>query len=162
MKWYKTKTKNYLAHEVVAFFMRENNYDEYKNAKFTTKCIDGKYIIILYNENEDIETLFPKDAVKEAYYVKGEFDYIKIVTHNLVEQLGGYPKIFLFLNPISIKIIGNFNQRGGINIILNKNKHIEITLNYSDLYDIKFFDKEKITKEYTDKYFDELQEILYK
>lgn len=54
MKWYRTKEANYLSHEVIAFFMRENNYSNYKNAKFTTKYVDGNYIVILYNENENI------------------------------------------------------------------------------------------------------------
>lgn len=30
MKWYKTAETNYLAHEVITFFMREENYDKYK------------------------------------------------------------------------------------------------------------------------------------
>ncbi|MCF2673612.1 hypothetical protein [Fusobacterium varium] len=162
MKWYKTAETNYLAHEVIAFFMREENYDKYKNAKFTTKYVDGNYIVILYNENEDIETLFPKDEVKETYNLKGELDYIKMIAFNLMEQLGGFLKIFLLLNPLSIKTIGDFNQRGGINIVLNENKYIEITLNFSDLYDIKYFENGKLINEYNDIYFDGLQEILYK
>ena len=162
MKWYRTKEANYLSHEVIAFFMRENNYSNYKNAKFTTKYVDGNYIVILYNENEDIETLFPKDEVKETYNLKGELDYIKMIAFNLIEQLGGFLKIFLFLNPLSIKTIGDFSQRGGINIVLNENKYIEITLNFSDLYDIKYFENGKLINEYNDIYFDGLQEILYK
>jgi len=162
MKWYKTAETNYLAHEVIAFFMREENYDKYKNAKFTTKYVDGNYIVILYNENEDIETLFPKDEVKETYNLKGELDYIKMIAFYLMEQLGGFLKIFLFLNPLSIKTIGDFSQRGGINIVLNENKYIEITLNFSDLYDIKYFENGKLINEYNDIYFDGLQEILYK
>ncbi|MEG9320167.1 hypothetical protein [Fusobacterium varium] len=90
MKWYKTVETNYLAHEVITFFMREENYDKYKNAKFTTKYVDGNYIVILYNKNEDIETLFPKDEVKETYNLKGELDYIKMIAFNLMEQLGGF------------------------------------------------------------------------
>ncbi|MCB8566296.1 hypothetical protein [Fusobacterium ulcerans] len=90
MKWYKTAETNYLAHEVIAFFMREKNYDKYKNAKFTTKYVDGNYIVILYNENEDIETLFPEDEIKETYNLKGELDYIKMIAFNLMEQLGGF------------------------------------------------------------------------
>ncbi|WP_462350957.1 hypothetical protein [Fusobacterium varium] len=162
MKWYRTKETNYLSHEVIAFFMREKNSSKYKNAKFTTKYIDGNYIIILYNENEDIETLFPKDEIKDIYNLKAELDYIKMIAFNLMEQLGGFLKIFLFLKPLTIKTIGAFNQRGGINIILNENKHIEITLNFSDLYDIKFYKDEKLLKEHKDIYFYELQEILYK
>lgn len=171
MKWYRTKETNYLAHEVIAFFMRENNYSKYKNAKFTTKYVDflsdfliqnGNYIIILYNENEDIETLSPKDEIKETYNLKGELDYIKMIALNLMEQLGGFFKISLFLNPLSIKTIGDFSQRGGINIVLNENKYIEITLNFSDLYDIKYFENGKLINEYNDIYFDGLQEILYK
>ncbi len=162
MKWYKTVETNYLAHEVIAFFMREENYDKYKNAKFTTKYVDGNYIVILYNKNEDIETLFPKDEVKETYNLKGELDYIKMIAFNLMEQLGGFFKIFLLLKPLSIKAIGDFNQRGGINIVLNENKYIEITLNFSDLYDIKYFENGKLINEYNDIYFDGLQEILYR
>ena len=162
MKWYKTAETNYLAHEVIAFFMKEETYSKYKNDKFTTKYVDGNYIIILYNENEDIETLFPKDEVKETYNLKGELDYIKMIAFNLKEQLGGFLKIFLFLNPLSIKTIGDFNQRGGINIVLNENRYIEITLNFSDLYDIKYFENKKLINEYNDIYFDGLQEILYK
>ena len=162
MKWYKTAETNYLAHEVIAFFMKEENYSKYKNAKFTTKYVDGNYIVILYNENENIETLFPKDEVKETYNLKVELDYIKMIAFNLMEQLGGFLKIFLLLNPLSIKTIGDFNQRGGINIVLNENKYIEITLNFSDLYDIKYFENGKLINEYNDIYFDGLQEILYK
>lgn len=162
MKWYRTKEANYLAHEVIAFFMRENNYSNYKNAKFTTKYVDGNYIIILYNENEDMETLFPKDEIKETYDLKAELDYIKMVASNLMEQLGGFLEILLNLNPIDIRTIGDFNQRGGVNIILEDNKNILIKLNYSDLYDIKFFEDDKLLKEHNDIYFDGLQEILYK
>lgn len=162
MKWYRTKETNYLSHEVIAFFMRENNYSKYKNAKFTTKYVDRNYIIILYNENEDIETLFPKDEIKETYNLKGELDYIKMIAFNLMEQLGGFLEILLNLNPINIKTMGDFNQRGGIDIVLNENKHIEITLNFLDLYDIKYFENGKLLKEHNDIYFDELQEILYK
>lgn len=162
MKWYKTVETNYLAHEVIAFFMREENYDKYKNAKFTTKYVDGNYIVILYNKNEDIETLFPKDEIKEKYNLKGELENIKMIAFNLMEQLGGFTNIFLFLNPTNIKTIGDFNQRGGINIVLNENKYIEITLNFSDLYDIKYFENGKLINEYNDIYFDGLQEILYK
>ncbi len=162
MKWYRTKEADSLKHDIIAIFMREKNSSKYKNAKFTTKYIDGNYIIILYNENEDIETLFPKDEIKDIYNLKAELDYIKMIAFNLMEQLGGFLKIFLFLKPLTIKTIGAFNQRGGINIILNENKHIEITLNFSDLYDIKFYKDEKLLKEHKDIYFYELQEILYK
>lgn len=162
MKWYRTKEANYLAHEVIAFFMRENNYSNYKNAEFTIRYLDGDYIIILYNKNEDIETFLPKDEIKEKYNLKGELDYIKMIASNLMEQLGGFLKILLNLNPIDIKTIGDFNQRGGINIILEDNKNILITLNYSDLYDIKYFKNKKLINEYNDIYFDGLQEILYK
>ncbi len=90
MKWYKTKETNYLSHEVIAFFMREKNYIKHKNAKFTTKYVDGNYLVILYNENEDTETLFPRDEVKETYNLKVELDYIKMIAFNLMEQLGGF------------------------------------------------------------------------
>ncbi len=160
MKWYRTKETNYLAYEIIAFFMRENNYSKYKNTKFTTKYVDGNYIIILYNENEDIETFLPKDEIKETYNLKGGLDYIKMVTFNLMKQLGGFLEILLSLNLIDIKTIGDFNQRGGINIILEDNKNILITLNYSDLYDIKYFKDEKLINEYNDIYFDGLQDIF--
>ena len=162
MKWYRTKEANYLSHEVIAFFMKENNYDRYKNSDFIVKYLDGNYIVIIYNENEDIGTIFSKDEIKEKYDLKAELDYIKMIASNLMEQLGGFLEILLNLNPIDIKTIGDFNQRGGINIILNENKHIEITLNFSDLYDIKFYKDEKLLKEHKDIYFYELQEILYK
>jgi len=162
MKWYRTKETNSLSHEVIAFFMRENNYDRYKNSNFTVKHLDGDYIVILYNENEDIGTIFSKDEIKEKYYLKGELDYIKIIASHLMEQLGGFLKILLTLNPVDIKTIGDFKQRGGINIILEDNKNIAIALNFSDLYDIKYFQDGKLLKEHNDIYFDELQEILYK
>ena len=43
---------------------------------------------------------------------------------------------------------------------LNNNKIVRIALNYRDLYDIQFFDGEKVEKEYEDVYFDELLDIL--
>lgn len=162
MKWYRTKEANYLSHEVIAFFMRENNYSNYKNAEFTIRYLDGDYIIILYNKNEDIETFLPKDEIKEKYDLKGELENIKMIAFNLMEQLGGFTNIFLFLNPTNIRPIGDFKQMGGINLIFKDNKNITITLNFSDLYDIKYFEDGKLLKEYNDIYFNKLQEILYK
>ena len=59
-----------------------------------------------------------------------------------------------------IEMLGSFKQMGGARLKLNNNKIVRIALNYSDLYDIQFFDGEKIEREYKDVYFDEIIDIL--
>lgn len=39
MKWYRTKEKNPIKQGTIAFFMRKDHYQEYKNGIFTIKKI---------------------------------------------------------------------------------------------------------------------------
>lgn len=161
MKWYRTKEKNPIKQEVIAFFMREDDYDEYENGIFTVRKVDGDYYIILHNEDEKIDTLKLEDEKQEINRrIELEYENNKFIFESLIAQMGGELFVRYGLGVKEIEMLGSFKQMGGARLKLNNNKIVRIALNYSDLYDIQFFDGEKLEKEYEDVYFDELLDIL--
>ncbi|MFV0578816.1 MAG: hypothetical protein ACK5NU_09155 [Fusobacterium ulcerans] len=161
MKWVKTKEKNPVKQEAIAFFMREDDYDKYENGIFTVRKVDEDYYIILHNKDEKIDTLKLEDE-KQGINRKIELEYKnnKFILESLIAQMGGELFVRYGLGVKEIEMLGSFKQMGGARLKLNNNKVVRIALNYSDLYDIQFFDGEKIEKEYEDVYFDELLDIL--
>ena len=161
MKWYKTKEKNPVKQEAIAFFMREDDYDEYKKGIFTVRKIDEDYYIILHNKNENIDTLKLEDEKQEINRkIELEYKNNKFILESLIAQMGGELFVGYGLGVKEIEMLGSFKQMGGARLKLNNNKIVRIALNYRDLYDIQFFDGEKIEKEYEDVYFDELLDVL--
>lgn len=161
MKWYKTKEKNPVKQEAIAFFMREDDYDEYENGIFTVKKVAEDYYIILHNKDEKIDTLKLKDEKQEINRkIELEYQNNKFIQESLIAQMGGEFFVRYGLGVKEIEMLESFKQMGGARLKLNNNKIVRISLNYSDLYDIQFFDGEKIEKEYEDVYFDELLDVL--
>lgn len=161
MKWVKTKEKNLIKQEAIAFFMREDDYDEYENGIFTVKKIAEDYYIILHNKDENIDTLNLEDEKKEINRkIELEYQNNKFILESLIAQMGGEFFVRYGLGVKEIEMLGSFKQMGGARLKLYNNKIVRISLNYSDLYDIQFFDGEKIEKEYEDVYFDELLDVL--
>lgn len=161
MKWNKTKEKNPIKQEAIAFFMREDDYQEYKNGIFTVRKVDEDYYIILHNKDENIDTLNLEDE-KQKINRKIELEYQnnKFIQESLIAQMGGEFFVRYGLGVKEIEMLGSFKQMGGARLKLNNNKIVRIALNYSDLYDIQFLDGEKIEKEYEDVYFDEVLDVL--
>lgn len=161
MKWVKTKEKNPVKQEAIAFFMREDDYDEYENGIFTVKKVAEDYYIILHNKDENIDTLNLEDEKQEINRkIELEYQNNKFILESLIAQMGGEFFVRYGLGVKEIEMLGSFKQMGGARLKLNNNKIVRISLNYSDLYDIQFFDGEKIEKEYEDVYFDELLDVL--
>ncbi|MDU1912520.1 hypothetical protein [Fusobacterium sp.] len=161
MKWNKTKEKNPIKQEAIAFFMREDDYQEYKNGIFTVRKVDEDYYIILHNKDENIDTLNLEDEKQEINRrIELEYQNNKFILESLIAQMGGEFFVRYGLGVKEIEMLGSFKQMGGARLKLNNNKIVRISLNYSDLYDIQFFDGEKIEKEYEDVYFDELLDVL--
>lgn len=161
MKWVKTKEKNPVKQEAIAFFMREDDYDKYENGIFTVKKVAEDYYIILHNKDENIDTLNLEDEKQEINRkIELEYQNNKFILESLIAQMGGEFFVRYGLGVKEIEMLGSFKQMGGARLKLNNNKIVRIALNYSDLYDIQFFDGEKIEKEYEDVYFDELLDIL--
>lgn len=161
MKWYKTKEKNPVKQEAIAFFMREDDYDEYENGIFTVKKVAEDYYIILHNKDEKIDTLKLKDEKQEINRkIELEYQNNKFIQESLIAQMGGEFFVRYGLGVKEIEMLESFKQMGGARLKLNNNKIVRISLNYSDLYDIQFFDGEKIEKKYEDVYFDELLDVL--
>lgn len=161
MKWVKTKEKNPVKQEAIAFFMREDDYDEYENGIFTVKKVAEDYYIILHNKDENIDTLNLEDEKQEINRkIELEYQNNKFILESLIAQMGGEFFVRYGLGVKEIEMLGNFKQMGGARLKLNNNKIVRISLNYSDLYDIQFIDGEKIEKEYEDVYFDEIIDIL--
>ena len=161
MKWYRTKEKNPVKQEAIAFFMREDDYDEYENGIFTVKKVAGDYYIILHNKDENIDILNLEDEKQEINRkIELEYQNNKFIVESLIAQMGGEFFVRYGLGVKEIEMLGSFKQMGGARLKLNNNKIVRIALNYSDLYDIQFFDGEKIEREYKDVYFDEIIDIL--
>ena len=161
MKWVKTKEKNPVKQEAIAFFMREDDYDEYENGIFTVKKVAEDYYIILHNKDENIDTLNLEDEKQEINRkIELEYQNNKFIVESLIAQMGGEFFVRYGLGVKEIEMLGSFKQMGGARLKLNNNKIVRISLNYSDLYDIQFFNGEKIEKEYEDVYFDEIIDIL--
>lgn len=161
MKWVKTKEKNPVKQEAIAFFMREDDYDEYKKGIFTVRKVAEDYYIILHNKDENIDTLKLEDEKQEINRrIELEYKNNKFIFESLIAQIGGELFVRYGLGVKEIEMLGSFKQMGGARLKLNNNKIVRIALNYSDLYDIQFFDGEKIEKEYEDVYFDEIIDIL--
>ena len=161
MKWYRTKEKNPVKQEAIAFFMREDDYDEYENGIFTVKKVAEDYYIILHNKDENIDILNLEDEKQEINRkIELEYQNNKFIVESLIAQMGGEFFVRYGLGVKEIEMLGSFKQMGGARLKLNKNKIVRIALNYSDLYDIQFFDGEKIEREYKDVYFDEIIDIL--
>ena len=90
MKWIKTKEKNPVKQEAIAFFMREDDYDEYENGIFTVKKVDGDYYIILHNKDENIDTLNLEDEKQEINRkIELEYQNNKFILESLIAQMGG-------------------------------------------------------------------------
>ena len=161
MKWYRTKEKNPVKQEAIAFFMREDDYDEYENGIFTVKKVAEDYYIILHNKDENIDILNLEDEKQEINRrIELEYENNKFIFESLIAQMGGELFVRYGLGVKEIEMLGSFKQMGGARLKLNNNKIVRIALNYSDLYDIQFFDGEKIEREYKDVYFDEIIDIL--
>ncbi|EHO77224.1 hypothetical protein [Fusobacterium ulcerans] len=161
MKWYRTKEKNPVKQEAIAFFMREDDYDEYENGIFTVKKVAEDYYIILHNKDENIDILNLEDEKQEINRkIELEYQNNKFIVESLIAQMGGEFFVRYGLGVKEIEMLGSFKQMGGARLKLNNNKIVRIALNYSDLYDIQFFDGEKIEREYKDVYFDEIIDIL--
>ena len=161
MKWYRTKEKNPVKQEAIAFFMREDDYDEYENGIFTVKKVAEDYYIILHNKDENIDILNLEDEKQEINRkIELEYQNNKFIVESLIAQMGGENFVRYGLGVKEIEMLGSFKQMGGARLKLNNNKIVRIALNYSDLYDIQFFDGEKIEREYKDVYFDEIIDIL--
>lgn len=155
------KRKNPVKQEAIAFFMREDDYDEYENGIFTVKKVAEDYYIILHNKDENIDILNLEDEKQEINRkIELEYQNNKFIVESLIAQMGGEFFVRYGLGVKEIEMLGSFKQMGGARLKLNNNKIVRIALNYSDLYDIQFFDGEKIEREYKDVYFDEIIDIL--
>lgn len=155
MIYFITGINNELRNEVIASIMLEKNYTEYQGAKY--KIIkEGEILnkIILYKNEDDLKS--------NGTEVKIEPEYIEILLEEVEEngkKLINDLNSKLGLRNVTIKIIGNFDRYGGVEII-NKNMVITISIMY-DSYGL-IFKKKESNKILYEKYDLEFEDMIKK
>ena len=155
MIYFITGINNELRNEVIASIMLEKNYTEYQGAEY--KVIkEGEILnkIILYKNEIDLQS--------NGTEVKIEPEYIEILLEEVEEngkKLINDLNSKLDLRNVTIKIVGNFDRYGGIEII-NRNMVITISIMY-DSYGL-IFKKKESNKILYEKYDLELDKIIEK